>query len=85
MTKLPEPRYSKNVEAQWGPFDLTGIQMSVGLSLSISDFKGDLVKNDITKGARGEQILSFQAKRGEQVCSVPEEPLWERASDLGPL
>lgn len=30
VTKLPGPRHSKNVEPQWGLFDLTGIQMSAG-------------------------------------------------------
>lgn len=32
------PSYSRNVEPQWGLFDWTGIEISAGWSLSISDF-----------------------------------------------
>lgn len=39
VTKMPGPRYPKNVGPQWGLFDLTGIQMGADQSLSISDFK----------------------------------------------
>lgn len=68
VTKPPGPRYPKNVGPQWGLFDLTGIQMSTELSLSISDFKSYLFQL-CTEGAQREQILSFQTKREDQ-CAV---------------
>lgn len=86
VTKLPGPRYSKNVEPQWGLFDLTHIQMSTGLSLSISDFKSYLFKlwEHHKKGReRTNPFISVQGGKNSAQCARG--LLWERASGWGLL
>lgn len=86
VTKLPGPRYSKNVEPQWGFFALTRIQMSAGLSLSISDFKSYLFKlwEHHKKGReRTNPFISVQGGKNSVQCARG--LLWERASGWGLL
>lgn len=60
------PSYSKNVEPQWGLFDWTGIEMSAGWSLSISDFNRSICKKAQWERWKGEsELLSFQSRRAE--------------------
>lgn len=64
---LPRPSYSKNVEPQWGLFDWTGIQMSAGRSLSISDFNRSICENaQWERGNAKAEVLSCQSSRAER-------------------
>lgn len=83
VTKPPGPRYAKNVEPQRALFDLTSIEMSTSLSLSISDIKSYLVKlwRRHHKRSRGRTNPFILGQRGRAVRGVPEVPLWERANN----